>query len=173
MLTVRLYLSTEEQHLLPVLPGFLLRCVWLNSFRRSISMCFSNVMALCFLGCLGDTQFSFRLRQSVGRRAMRRQEEVYNRDAPVTLQVSPCFLFSGLWSGAPSSGTLLISHDLCLQSEASHFFGYVYFRQVKDVSVKRGYFQKVGVLGSTCTHLGVYPMMSCDHVVTLSSSLWC
>lgn len=45
-------------------------------------------MALRFPGCLGDTQFSFRLRQSVGRRATRRQEEAYNRDAPVTLQVS-------------------------------------------------------------------------------------
>lgn len=27
----------------------------------------------------------------------------------------------------------------------AHFYGYVYFRQVKDVSVKRGYFQKVSI----------------------------
>ncbi|KAG7215117.1 hypothetical protein INR49_022765 [Caranx melampygus] len=38
------------------------------------------------------------------------------------------------------------------EREVSHFFGYVYFRQVKDVSVKRGYFQKVGHL-STPGHI--------------------
>uniref|UniRef100_A0A8D3AQK0 UDENN domain-containing protein n=1 Tax=Scophthalmus maximus TaxID=52904 RepID=A0A8D3AQK0_SCOMX len=79
-----------------------------------------------FPGCLGDTQFSFRLRQSVGRRASRSREDIYNRDAPVTLQ-----------------------------KEVSHFCGYVYFRQVKDVTVKRGYFQKSLVLVSRLpyTHL--------------------
>ncbi|XP_023282919.1 protein DENND6B-like [Seriola lalandi dorsalis] len=89
--------------------------------------------SICYLsfpdsysGCLGDTQFSFRLRQSVGRRASRFRDDAYNRDAPVTLQ-----------------------------REVSHFFGYVYFRQVKDVSVKRGYFQKSLVLVSRMpyTHL--------------------
>ncbi|XP_040886086.1 protein DENND6B isoform X2 [Toxotes jaculatrix] len=42
-----------------------------------------------------------------------------------------------------------------IEREASHFFGYVYFRQVKDVSVKRGYFQKSLVLVSRLpyTHL--------------------
>lgn len=54
---------------------------------------------------------------------------------------------------APPSGvlwTLNLHHPhvtflplLSPQTEVSHFFGYVYFRQVKDVSVKRGYFQKV------------------------------
>lgn len=47
----------------------------------------SSPVFLHFPGCLGDTQFSFRLRQSVGRRAPRLREDVYNRDAPVTLQV--------------------------------------------------------------------------------------
>lgn len=42
-----------------------------------------------FPGCLGDTQFSFRFRQSVGRRALRLTEDIYNRDAPVSLQVRP------------------------------------------------------------------------------------
>uniref|UniRef100_A0A3Q4HUC6 DENN/MADD domain containing 6B n=1 Tax=Neolamprologus brichardi TaxID=32507 RepID=A0A3Q4HUC6_NEOBR len=39
--------------------------------------------------------------------------------------------------------------------ETAHFYGYVYFRQVKDVSVKRGYFQKSLVLVSRLpyTHL--------------------
>lgn len=38
-------------------------------------------------GSLGDTRFSFRFRQSVGRRAVKLTEDVYNRDAPVSLQV--------------------------------------------------------------------------------------
>lgn len=54
-------------------------------------------MALRFPGCLGDTQFSFRLRQSVGRRATQQQEEAYNRDAPVTLQVSAEPLLPVFW----------------------------------------------------------------------------
>ncbi|XP_077356439.1 protein DENND6B isoform X2 [Festucalex cinctus] len=59
------------------------------------------------------------MRQSVGRRNSRLGNDLYNRDAPAALQ-----------------------------SEASHFYGYVYFRQVKDASVKRGYFQKSLVLVS-------------------------
>lgn len=43
----------------------------------------------------------------------------------------------GGFSGMPSFPT---------QREHSHYLGYVYFRQVKDNSVKRGYFQKVGVV---------------------------
>lgn len=79
----------------------------------SLTVCFSNIMPLCFLGCLGDTQFTFRLRQSVGRRVTRRQEEVYNRDAPVTLQVSVKLLLPGS-SEAPFWGTWSISHGLSL-----------------------------------------------------------
>ncbi|XP_024145307.1 protein DENND6B isoform X1 [Oryzias melastigma] len=81
--------------------------------------------SICYLsfpdsysGCHGDTQFTFRFRQSVGRRASS-AIDIYNRDAPASLQV-----------------------------EAAHFFGYAYFRQVKDTSVKRGYFQKSLVLVS-------------------------
>lgn len=52
------------------------------------------------------------------------------------------------------------------QREVSHFFGYVYFRQVKDVSVKRGYFQKVG---PSCPQLCL-PVLTCLSV-SLSQSL--
>ncbi|KAG5261475.1 hypothetical protein AALO_G00284660 [Alosa alosa] len=85
--------------------------------------------SICYLsfpdsysGCLGDTQFSFRLRHSVGRGnrgAWFEESDTYNRNVPVTLQ-----------------------------REQSHLYGYVYFRQVKDGSVKRGYFQKSLVLVS-------------------------
>ncbi|XP_036904840.1 protein DENND6B isoform X2 [Sturnira hondurensis] len=83
--------------------------------------------SICYLafpdshsGCLGDTQFSFRIRQCGGQRSSWRTDDGrYNSEAPVTLQ-----------------------------REAAHYFGYVYFRQVKDSSVKRGYFQKSLVLVS-------------------------
>lgn len=92
-------------------------------YPHNVKLTEKEKTSICYLsfpdsysGCLGDTQFSFRMRQSVGRRGSR-DGEIYNRDAPATLQ-----------------------------KEVSHFFGYVYFRQVKDVSVKRGYFQKSLVL---------------------------
>ncbi|XP_055251542.1 protein DENND6B isoform X2 [Moschus berezovskii] len=77
--------------------------------------------SICYLsfpdshsGCLGDTQFSFRIRQCGGQRRPGHAGEKRSD------------------SGAPTS----------LQREPAHYFGYVYFRQVKDSSVKRGYFQK-------------------------------
>ncbi|XP_029598751.1 protein DENND6B isoform X1 [Salmo trutta] len=91
--------------------------------------------SICYLsfpdsysGCLGDTQFSFRLRQSVGRRgSWFGEEDAYSRDAPVTLQ-----------------------------RELAHFYGYVYFRQVKDAAVKRGYFQKSLVLVSRLPYVHLF-----------------
>ncbi|XP_061768053.1 protein DENND6B isoform X1 [Nerophis ophidion] len=95
-------------------------------YPRHVKLTEKEKTSLCYLafpdsysGCIGDTQFSFRMRQSVGRRHSRLRDVIYNRDAPATLQ-----------------------------SETSHFYGYVYFRQVKDASVKRGYFQKSLVLVS-------------------------
>lgn len=91
--------------------------------------------SICYLsfpdsysGCLGDTQFSFRLRQSVGRSSSWfGQEDAYNRHAPVTLQ-----------------------------KEHAHLHGYVYFRQVKDASVKRGYFQKSLVVVSRLPFVNLF-----------------
>ncbi|KAG8518006.1 Protein DENND6B [Galemys pyrenaicus] len=67
-------------------------------------------------GCLGDTQFSFRIRRCGGPRHPRHVDDGHYD------------------SGVPA----------LLQREPAHYFGYVHFRQVKDSSVKRGYFQKVG-----------------------------
>nr|XP_023487086.1 protein DENND6B isoform X8 [Equus caballus] len=82
--------------------------------------------SICYLsfpdshsGCLGDTQFSFRIRQCGGQRSPWHDDRHYDTGAPVSLQREP-----------------------------AHYFGYVYFRQVKDSSVKRGYFQKSLVLVS-------------------------
>lgn len=48
------------------------------------------------------------------------------------------------WTDGKVSLTWLILVFLCvLQRELGHYYGYVYFRQVRDKSLKRGYFQKV------------------------------
>ncbi|XP_060100517.1 protein DENND6B [Heteronotia binoei] len=92
--------------------------------------------SLCYLafpdsysGGLGDTHFSFRFRQSGGGGLRRggEEEEGCSRDAPPALQRDP-----------------------------AHYFGYVYFRQVKDQSVKRGYFQKSLVLVSRLPFVNLF-----------------
>uniref|UniRef100_A0A673NI44 UDENN domain-containing protein n=1 Tax=Sinocyclocheilus rhinocerous TaxID=307959 RepID=A0A673NI44_9TELE len=80
--------------------------------------------SICYLsfpdsnsGCLGDTQFCFRFRQAAGRKSsLGCFLDHFDRDAPVCLKVS------------------------------GYYYGYVYFRQVRDKSLKRGYFQKSLVL---------------------------
>ncbi|XP_048465926.1 protein DENND6B [Rhincodon typus] len=91
--------------------------------------------SICYLsfpdsysGCLGDTQFTFRIRQTVGHKlSMNGDEEMYNRDAPVVLQ-----------------------------RDRAHYYGFVYFRQVKDCTVKRGYFQKSLVLISQLPFVNLF-----------------
>uniref|UniRef100_A0A673W0H0 DENN/MADD domain containing 6B n=1 Tax=Salmo trutta TaxID=8032 RepID=A0A673W0H0_SALTR len=98
-----------------------LECVCVVTFDLELGQAIEvfigcNKTSVCYLsfpdsysGCLGDTQFSFRLHQSVGRRgSWFVEEDAYSRDGPVTLLV-----------------------------KLAHFYGYVYFRQVKDAAVKR------------------------------------
>lgn len=104
-------------------------------YPQDVKLTEKEKTSICYLsfpdsysGCLGDTQFSFRLRQSVGRSgSWYGDDDAYNRDAPVTLQ-----------------------------KELAHFYGYVYFRQVKDTSVKRGYFQKSLVLVSRLPYVHLF-----------------
>ncbi|XP_032122100.1 protein DENND6B isoform X3 [Sapajus apella] len=103
--------------------GQALELVYPNDFRLTDK----EKSSICYLsfpdshsGCLGDTQFSFRMRQCGGQRSpWHANDRHYHSRAPVALQREP-----------------------------AHYFGYVYFRQVKDSSVKRGYFQKSLVLVS-------------------------
>ncbi|XP_063304427.1 protein DENND6B [Pelobates fuscus] len=90
--------------------------------------------SICYLsfpdsysGCLGDTQFTFRMRRSAGQRSVFQEDENYNREAPASLQ-----------------------------RDTAHYFGYVYFRQVRDSSVKRGYFQKSLVLLSSLPYSNLF-----------------
>lgn len=78
----------------------------------------SNICYLAFpdsnSSCMGDTKFHIRIRQSAGGPGLLPAHKLYNQKCPVYLQV-----------------------------DNGYFYGYVYFRQVKDVSLPRGYFQKV------------------------------
>ncbi|RUS83833.1 hypothetical protein EGW08_008414 [Elysia chlorotica] len=81
-------------------------------------------MNICYLsfpdsnsGCMGDTQFHFRIRQCPGKRPLSRSHSQYNKDCPVSLQL-----------------------------DDAHYYGFVYFRQTKDRTIRRGYFQKSVVL---------------------------
>nr|KAF6494520.1 DENN domain containing 6B [Rousettus aegyptiacus] len=103
-----------------------LECVCVVTFDLELGQALEK-SSICYLsfpdshsGCLGDTQFSFRIRQCGGQRSpWPADNRQYDSGAPVSLQ-----------------------------REAAHYLGYVYFRQVKDSSVKRGYFQKSLVLVS-------------------------
>ncbi|GIY16358.1 protein DENND6B [Caerostris darwini] len=68
-------------------------------------------------GCMGNTQFYFRMRQCPARKPNLPAHEEFNEHCLVPLQI-----------------------DFC------HYFGFVYFRQVKDKTIPRGYFQKSMVL---------------------------
>ena len=42
-----------------------------------------------------------------------------------------------------------------LQPDSGHYYGFAYFRQVKDADIKRGYFQKVATLCHTLIFMTV------------------
>ena len=82
----------------------------------------TNICYLAFpdsnAGLIGDIQFHFRIPASGSRR----------EGADPTL--------------VPYSGAM----PLVLRPEQNHSFGFVYFRQTKDASIRRGYFQKSVIL---------------------------
>lgn len=81
----------------------------------------SNVCYLAFpdsnSGCMGDTQYHVRIRQSGSNSQVNSALKNYDKNAPIFLR-----------------------------SDAYHYWGYVYFRQVKDRTLPRGYFQKSVIL---------------------------
>ncbi|OXB54859.1 hypothetical protein ASZ78_010633 [Callipepla squamata] len=79
-------------------------------------------------GCLGDTQFCFRFRRSSGRKA------------------SLCCFLDHLDRDLP----------VYLKKDPAYYYGYVYFRQVRDKSLKRGYFQKSLVLISKLPYVHLF-----------------
>lgn len=80
--------------------------------------------SICYLafpdsnsGCMGNTAFSVRLKQSSAPTALSETHTYYNKTCPP-----------------------------CLQIQLGYYWGYVYFRQVKDPKLPRGYFQKSVVI---------------------------
>lgn len=47
-----------------------------------------------------------------------------------------------------------------LQTDRDYYWGYVYFRQVKDKSLPRGYFQKVPIVGCYLNQIIFYVMQN-------------
>ena len=79
--------------------------------------------SICYLafpdsnsGCMGDTKFHFRFRSSFlpDHQGLIAAHQIYNENCLSTLQIS-----------------------------SSYFYGFVFFRQVKDKNLPRDYFQKV------------------------------
>ena len=107
----------------------------------------TNICYLAFpdsnSGVMGDSQFHFRVRLSPGNKTnkghMNQANKIhseYNRKCPTTIAFDPNFLF-----------------------------GFTYFRQVKDSSIRRGYFQKSVIL------LTKLPLVALFHQVYKLSTL--
>ncbi|GJQ68117.1 hypothetical protein Trydic_g10709 [Trypoxylus dichotomus] len=93
-------------------------------YPRHITLSKQEISNICYLafpdsnsGCMGDTTFTVRLQNSPGKSELRPEHKVYNSKCPPALQVN-----------------------------SAYYWGYVYFRQVKDISLPRGYFQKSVVI---------------------------
>lgn len=80
----------------------------------------TNICYLAFpdsnSSCMGDTQFHIRIKQSSRASKMTQSHITYNNRCPVFLRINP-----------------------------HYYFGFVYFRQIKDQTLPRGYFQKVSL----------------------------
>uniref|UniRef100_A0A4W3IMP8 DENN/MADD domain containing 6B n=1 Tax=Callorhinchus milii TaxID=7868 RepID=A0A4W3IMP8_CALMI len=107
-----------------------LECVCVVTFDLELGQAIEKTN-ICYLsfpdsysGCLGDTQFSFRIRQSVGHKLC------LSATKPLPISLS--------------------------QRDPAHYYGYVYFRQVKDNTIKRGYFQKSLVLISQLPFVNLF-----------------
>lgn len=90
--------------------------------------------SICYLafpdsnsGCMGDTQFHFRIRCSPGSCQKSQLVQRYEDEIP-----------------------------LAYRSDPAHFYGFAYFRQVKDPSIQRGYFQKSVVLISRLPYVNLF-----------------
>ncbi|XP_037282196.1 protein DENND6B isoform X2 [Rhipicephalus microplus] len=96
--------------------------------------------SICYLafpdsnsGCMGDTQFQFRIRQcALPQRPLCPALQAYNAAVAPALQADPAY-----------------------------FHGFVYFRQVKDSNVRRGYFQKSLVVLTRLPLAGLFSRVLC------------
>ncbi|XP_052780555.1 protein DENND6A-like isoform X2 [Mya arenaria] len=106
-------------------------------YPSHIRMTEKEKMNICYLsfpdsnsGCMGDTQFHFRIRQCPGRKQVIKSHMEFNNDCPQQLK-----------------------------SEDAHYYGFVFFRQTKDKSIRRGYFQKSVVLISRLPFVALFSQL--------------
>lgn len=103
-------------------------------FPPNIELSEDDKISICYLAfpdsnssCLGDTQFHVRVRQSSHTSPLSPCYKTYNSSCPIFLQINPAF-----------------------------YFGYVYFRQIKDQNLPRGYFQKSVVILSRLPFISLF-----------------
>ncbi|XP_039298437.1 protein DENND6A [Nilaparvata lugens] len=93
----------------------------------------TNICYLAFpdsnSGCMGDTRYHIRIRQAAGLspQSPSSHHQLYNQKCPIFLQADSCY-----------------------------FYGFVYFRQVKDPSLPRGYFQKSVIVLSRLPFISLF-----------------
>ncbi|XP_046682839.1 protein DENND6B isoform X2 [Homalodisca vitripennis] len=91
----------------------------------------ANICYLAFpdsnSSCMGDTKFHIRIRQAPGGPDLLPIHTLYNQKCPVYLQI-----------------------------DNGYFYGFVYFRQVKDISLPRGYFQKSVIIISRFPFINLF-----------------
>ena len=107
--------------------GFLLQAVYPNDVEL-LEQERTNICYLAFpdsnSGCMGDTQYHVRIRKGATSNGKQIKETPSLKEYD---KKSPMFL----------------------QTDKDYYWGYVYFRQVKDKNLPRGYFQKVNI----CLHI--------------------
>lgn len=110
-----------------------------NVYPKHVTLTKQEISNICYLafpdsnsGCMGDTNFVIRLPRSPGKSELSREHHRYNSTCPVALQI-----------------------------HAGYYWGYVYFRQVKDISLPRGYFQKSVVILSRLPFNKLFSTISC------------
>ncbi|RXM98015.1 Protein DENND6B [Acipenser ruthenus] len=77
------------------------------------------------------------------------------RNSEVSARRLPWARFSS-WLECVCVVTFDLELGQAIERDTAHYYGYVYFRQVKDVSVKRGYFQKSLVLISRLPYVNLF-----------------
>lgn len=110
-----------------------------NVYPKHVALTKQEISNICYLafpdsnsGCMGDTNFVIRLPKSPSKPDLSREHQRYNSTCPVALQIN-----------------------------AGYYWGYVYFRQVKDISLPRGYFQKSVVILSRLPFNKLFSTISC------------
>ena len=108
---------------------------------------------------MGDTQYHIKIRASgpgAGGTSFNHMRD--HNGAPLVLTVCPL--------------TLQCYYTLCfLQPSEAYYYGFVYFRQVKDSDIKRGYFQKSVVILTRLPYITFFTYLVNKHYNGMHNSI--